>query len=248
MWIPSQPIEGRRQDRFRPPFCPYEDCPDHTIQGRKYNWSRKGFYSRKRDPNARQREYLCGCCHRKFAHDAFAVTYRMKRPELVKPVAAMLNAGCADRQIARTLGCSKTTVARIAVRLGKHAELVLREMLNHLDEIQESITYDHFETFVGNQTNRLSLGTAVGSDSGLVYDIRGVRYRAAIRRAARKRPLKTKTAPTEPGRHILELDLVYELVAWFSWKNGGEVLRVPIEVLPAEALPEAAPEGSEDPP
>ncbi len=40
-------------------------------------------------------------------------------------------------------------------------------------------------------------------------------------------------APPEPGRYTLTLDLVYELVAWFSWKNDGDVYRVPVDVAPA---------------
>jgi hypothetical protein len=44
-------------------------------------------------------------------------------------------------------------------------------------------------------------------------------------------------APTTPGSYVLELDLVYELVSWFSWKNGDDVLRLPVEVT--AALPPA---------
>ena len=39
-------------------------------------------------------------------------------------------------------------------------------------------------------------------------------------------------APKAPGRYILELDPVFETVAWFSEKNGGNTLRLPIEVIP----------------
>ncbi len=39
-------------------------------------------------------------------------------------------------------------------------------------------------------------------------------------------------APEAPGRYILELDPVFETVAWFSERNGGKTFRVPIEVLP----------------
>ena len=40
-------------------------------------------------------------------------------------------------------------------------------------------------------------------------------------------------APAEPGRYTLELDPVFETVAWFSERNGGQVHRIPVEVLPA---------------
>jgi hypothetical protein len=39
-------------------------------------------------------------------------------------------------------------------------------------------------------------------------------------------------APQAPGRYILELDPVFETVAWFSEKNGGRTFRAPVEVLP----------------
>jgi hypothetical protein len=41
-------------------------------------------------------------------------------------------------------------------------------------------------------------------------------------------------APAAPGRYVLELDPVFETVSWFSDRNGGNVFRVPIEVLPRE--------------
>jgi hypothetical protein len=39
-------------------------------------------------------------------------------------------------------------------------------------------------------------------------------------------------APPAPGSYILELDPVFETVSWFSQKNGGKTLRLPVEVLP----------------
>lgn len=39
-------------------------------------------------------------------------------------------------------------------------------------------------------------------------------------------------APKVPGRYVLELDPVFEAVAWFSERNGGNTLRLPVEVLP----------------
>lgn len=39
-------------------------------------------------------------------------------------------------------------------------------------------------------------------------------------------------APGDPGSYVLELDPVFEYVAWFSEKNGNNVLRVPVQVDP----------------
>ncbi len=38
------------------------------------------------------------------------------------------------------------------------------------------------------------------------------------------------TAPEDPGSYVLTLDLVYELVAWFADKNGGDVYQAAVEV------------------
>jgi hypothetical protein len=45
---------------------------------------------------------------------------------------------------------------------------------------------------------------------------------------------QTVVAPKAPGRYVLELDPVFETVAWFSEKNGGTTLRLPVEVVPEE--------------
>lgn len=43
---------------------------------------------------------------------------------------------------------------------------------------------------------------------------------------------QTVEAPPEPGRYVLVLDLVYEEIAWFSLRNGGDVRRISVEVVP----------------
>lgn len=40
-------------------------------------------------------------------------------------------------------------------------------------------------------------------------------------------------APPAAGSYILELDPVFEHVAWFSERNGGDTYRTPVEVVPA---------------
>ena len=58
---------------------------------------------------------------------------------LLLPVAAQLVAGSAHRQIARNLGCSHTTVTRMAARLGRHALLFLARALEEIRSIDEPI-------------------------------------------------------------------------------------------------------------
>jgi hypothetical protein len=52
-------------------------------------------------------------------------------------------------------------------------------------------------------------------------------------------------APDAPGTYTLELDLVYEMVAWFSDRNEGRVLRASVEVT--EPLETTDPTGDDTP-
>ena len=199
MWKPSQPIEGRRPDRFRPPHCPWKDCPEFHHRGRGFRAKRDGFYRRKCDPLRKVPRFQCATCGRGFSRQSFAATYYMKRPELLEPVAGMLVACAANRQIARHLGCAPSTVTGISVRLGRHAERFHQSAMDQIEEISESLVLDHFETFVRSQQERLGIATVVGHRSWFVYGIRGADYRGTARRSRRKRALKRSLAPTVPG-------------------------------------------------
>ena len=112
----------------------------------------------------------------------------MKRPELLIPVAAGLVAGSAHRQIARSLGCAASTVTRLAARLGRCALLLQAEALAELaGAVDEPIVFDHFETFVFSQDDRLGIGTAVGQRSWFVFTFDPAPHRRGGRRAAHRR-------------------------------------------------------------
>lgn len=199
MWDPSQPIEGRRPDRFRPLFCPRKDCPDHRFQGRGYRAKRDGSYRRKCDPQRRIPRFVCRTCGRGFSRQTFATSHYMKRPELLAPVAGMLVACAAHRQIARHLDCAPSTVTQISVRLGNHAQRFHEQAMTRLQEIAEPVVLDHFETFVRSQQERLGIATPVGHRSWFVYGLEGARYLGTTRRSRRKRALKSSPQPTIPG-------------------------------------------------
>lgn len=193
---PGRPVEGKRPDRFRPPHCPRRECASHTTTGR-YRYMRWGSYRRKCDPLRKVPRFRCRTCESTFSRQSFAATYYLKRPELLRPVAAGLVAGSAHRQLARSLGCVPSTVTRLAARLGRQAILLQAEALGSLeDAVDEPFVWDHFETFVFSQDDRLGIGTAVGQRSWFVYSFDPAPHRRAGRRGAqrraRKRPLPAK--------------------------------------------------------
>ena len=199
MWKPVPPIEGRRPDRYRPPHCPDPKCPEHQYQGYGYRPIREGSYRRACDPNRRIPRFRCRTCKRGFSRQTFATSYYLKRPELLKPVAKMLVAGSANRQIARSIGCAHSTVTRMGVRVGRHATSFHETSMVRLEQIDEPVAFDEFETFVRSQQERLGIGTAVGQHSLFVYTVNAARYRGTTRRSKRKRKLKNPPKPAVPG-------------------------------------------------
>ena len=101
-------------------------------------------------------------------------------------VAAGMAACSAHRQIARSARCAKTSVTRMAERLGRHAILFHARCLKEPIVLAEPIVHDHFETFLGRQDQALGVGTAVGSDSWFVYDLDPAPHRGSGRRPDRK--------------------------------------------------------------
>lgn len=134
----------------------------------------------------------------------FSVSYWLKRPELVVPVAAGLVAGSAHRQIARTLGCAPSTVTRLSARLGRHAMLFHFGWLEQLaGTLREPIAHDDFETFEGTQDAPFSVATSVGAESWFIYSISpGVH-----RRAGRVSPFQRRRLEARPERRLHDGDV-----------------------------------------
>ena len=130
--------------------------------------------------------FLCLDCRRTCSRQTFSTTYYLKRPALLARVAAALLACSAHRQIARSELCAKTTVTRLAERLGRHALLFCAHVRSLAPSLIEPIVHDHFETFIGRQDRGLGIGTAVGSKSRFVVDVDPAPHRGPGRRPDRE--------------------------------------------------------------
>jgi len=149
----------------------------------------------------------------------------MKRPELLIPIAAGLVAGSAHRQIARTVGCAPSTVTRMAARLGRHSLLLQALALGQLTGIDEPISFDHFETFVFSQDDRLGIGTAVGQISWFVYTMDPAPHRRAGRRSARRAPPRRPLPDPIPGSFIRSTCRVIRLLGSSRRSKAGSLCR-----------------------
>ena len=190
---PSGPLETQR--RFEPRFCPRRDCVQHRPERvGAFEFKRDGGY--RRADGRRVQRYRCHACGGSFSKQAFAFSYYLKRPALVLPVAAGLQAGSAHRQIARSLGCAPSTVTRLAARLGRHGILLLARALGHL-AVSEPIVLDHFETFEFTQDYPFGVASAVGQDSWFVYALDP----APHARTGRVAPAQRERLRTRPPRN-----------------------------------------------
>ena len=179
----TQPVEKVRPSRFQPPFCPWPTCVAHRRRGRGFH--RHGTYRRPSD-GRRIPRFRCLDCGATCSQQTFSCTYYLKRPALLAEVAAGLQAGSAQRQLARSRGCAKTTVTRLAQRLGRHAVLLQARLEAALGPLAEPVVHDHFETFVGRQDQAVGLGTAVATGSRFVFGPDPAPHRGAGRRPDRR--------------------------------------------------------------
>ena len=188
----------QRLQRFRPPFCPRRECPDHRRTQPGYRAHAHGSYTRRR--GAAVPRFRCPTCGRTFSRQTFSPTYYLKRPELLVPVAAGLVAGSAHRQIARLLSCAPSTVTRLSYRAGRHFLLVMSAALEALtDKPLEPIVFDHFETFEFTQDLPFGIATAVGQQSWFVYGIDPAPHARSGRRTASQQ-LRLDSRPARPRR------------------------------------------------
>ena len=193
MQWPNIPIESVPGEEFRPPHCPWPECRAH-LDSRKARFHRHGVFVRQVDGKVIPR-FRCLVCRRSCSQQSFACSYYLKRPELLLPVAAGLQAGSAHRQLARSLGCAPSTVTRLSARLGRHAILLSAILLEAVDKIGEPVVHDDFETFVYSQEFPVGLGTTVGQDSWWVYNLEYAPHRRGGKRTPRQRASKKVARP-----------------------------------------------------
>jgi hypothetical protein len=216
---PSIPVERIPPSRFRPPFCPNPHCDHHRLRpGQTFPYWREGFYRRRCD-GRRVPRFSCRGCRTGFSARTFALTYRMRKPHLLLPVARWMTSGAALRPIGRAyndehpdLACHPSTVARIARRIGSQAMLLLEDLHRHAPHLDETVILDHLESFVGRQENGLGLAMPIGQTTGWIYAARPAWHRQATK-ASRSQGNRVARSHHEVERSVAEvLTLLFDKV------------------------------------
>lgn len=155
---------GRGRRDWEPPHCPNRNCDFHKPLTIGWRYIRRGTYTRRCRPHCIQR-FTCLACHRHFSVQSFKATYWLKRPELLAKIADEVVNGACNRQIARVLRCSPSTVALQLARLARHCLLFQAGELARITGLGE-IVFDGFETFERSQYFPFHHNVAVTADTG----------------------------------------------------------------------------------
>ena len=155
---------GTGSTGWAPPHCPNPNCTYFNALSADWPFKRKGFFSRQQRPQHIQR-FTCLACKRHFSTQTFSTSYWQKRSELSFRIFMMVVGCMANRQMARALACSPTTVAHQISRLGRHCLLLQARELERIPPLRE-IAIDGFETFEWSQYFPFHHNVAVDVASG----------------------------------------------------------------------------------
>lgn len=154
----------KRPSGWHPPHCPNPNCKFHGQESPHWRFKRKGYYTRRIPPHRIQR-FTCLHCHRTFSTQTFSTTYWLKRADLLEPI-FMSSVGCmANRQIARALRVSASTVDRQISRLARHCMLFHAQIMTR-SQASDLIAIDGFESFELSQYFPFHHNLAVEIDTG----------------------------------------------------------------------------------
>ena len=190
--------------RWVPPHCPNANCRYFNTFSSDWPFKRKGFYVRQASPSRIQR-FTCLACKRHFSTQTFSTSYWQKRPNLIPPI-FMAVVGCmGNRQMARALGCSATTVAHHVARLGRHCLLTQARDLARIPGLSE-IAIDGFETFEWSQYFPFHHNVAVDVGTGyfLYHTDSPLRRKGRMRPAQKRRRARLEQALGRPSGRAVE--------------------------------------------
>jgi len=211
-----------RRPGWRPPHCPNPNCRYHNGVTDRWGFKRKGYYYRRNTPHRIQR-FTCLHCKRTFSSQTFSTTYWLKRPGLLADIFMMAAGGSCNRQMARTLLCSPSTVALQLSRLGRHCLLFQARDLSSL-RIRD-IVIDGFETFEWSQYFPFHHNVAVDAATGffICHTDSPLRRKGRMTRHQKRRRIELEVQLGRPDPKAVEKG-IRELVETIT--GGTQTIRI----------------------
>jgi transposase-like protein len=139
-------------------MCPHCKAPrDKTA---KY-----GFFNRITGHKPAVQRYICHVCKRTFSSQTGTLTFRERKPHLTQQVMRLTMEGLSMRACARSLSCTRETVARKLTRLGQRADALLQAQpiqgSTGPGGHEKTIIFDEMETFEHSKCKPVSIAIAV---------------------------------------------------------------------------------------
>lgn len=192
---------------WAPPFCPNPKCIHHNNPDDSWLYKKTGYFRRHQHPFRIQR-FTCKTCQRSFSSQTFSTSYWQKRPDLDGNIFMKTVGGMANRQIARDLKVSPSSVDRHIARLGRHC------MLYHLAMVQDcppfnEVVVDGFETFEYSQYYPIHHHTAVekGTDFFIYFTDSELRRKGRMTELQKRRRQALELALGRPSPKAIEEDM-----------------------------------------
>ncbi len=200
---------------FTPPHCPNHNCMYHMQLASGWRFKRIGTFGRQVAPHRIQR-FLCLHCRRSFSTQTFATTYWLKRPDVLPDLLTKTTGCMANRQIARDLHVSPSTVDHQLARLGRHC------LLYHTAQMKTAapakrVAIDGFVTFEHSQFWPFHHHLAVETESDfIVYFTDSEVRRSGTMTPAQKRKrdrLEAAVGRPDPKAVLKDVSHLLEVVA-----------------------------------
>ena len=192
---------------WQPPHCPNPNCPSHNDYRQPWRRKRIGSY-RRQAPPYRIPRWICLRCRRSFSGQTFHFTYWQKRPLLGPAILSKIANSMANRQIARDLEISPTTVARQLQRLGRHC-LLFHHRLWQTTRLQGPLAIDGFESFEFSQYFPFHHHLAVECDASFIVHFTDspLRRKGRMTRFQKKRRQRLETRLGKPDPQAVRKDV-----------------------------------------
>ena len=151
---------------WQPPHCPNPDCKYHNDLHEDWPYRKHGFFYRRTHPQRIQR-FTCLNCGRAFSTQTFSTTYWLKRPDILPALLMKVVGGMCNRQIARDLQTSPTTIDHQLSRLGRHCLLHHRQRLRNAPPPGD-LAIDGFESYERSQYQPFHFHIAVEPETSFI--------------------------------------------------------------------------------
>lgn len=151
---------------FRPPRCPYRDCPEHRRP--RVDFHRlHGSYRVKCRAHPVPR-FRCTTCARTFSRQTFRMDHRDHRPDLNARLLRVLASGIGLRQAARHLGLTRRCTELKFRKLARHLRRLNLNLQGALPE-GAVLQLDELETYEGRRNTRpLSVPVLIERESRFI--------------------------------------------------------------------------------